>query len=550
MNTYSEGRRVLAIGLDAADYTLIKRWCAEGKLPQLDAAMKDGATGELKGADGYTAETPWTVFFTGCWPSTTGYWSPAKYHTDYRIDEVQAYTYDGFGPLHKYCGEKTVIALDLPQVPPSEQTKGLQIIAWGAHSPQTPSQSLPKSLFSEFVAKYGEHPAFLNDDYLLGETEERCAELEKAMLDGIDTRTRAALDFMAQKPWDLFMVVYGEPHTAGHGFWHLSQPEHPLYKAYQPRSHDPMLSVYQAVDHAVGRLRRAAPPDTAIVIFSPEGMKANSADVPSWVFLPELLYRMSFPGEVALAKGQAGTPLPPVTRLPVQDWLRTLWAESETNNPLIKLTRKHGRLRGSQILEHLLTPPAHGLRHPLDSPVYAYMPPLWYQNQWPKMKAFALPTFSEGNVRINVKGREAEGIVEPADFDRVCKEVIAEVGTLTNPRTGKPVLRKVLRERADPFDNPNGPDADIVLMWDPEPTDVMDSPKFGRFGPVPYRRSGDHYATGFFMAVGAGIEGKELQPGNLVDLAPTILDLLGVTRPNHFDGQSRVSEFAMAVQKA
>ena len=63
---------------------------------------------------------------------------------------------------------------------------------------------------------------------------------------------------------------------------------------------------------------------------------------------------------------------------------------------------------------------------PDDCPLGA-QPPMWYLPAWPTMRAFALPSFSEGYVRINVKGRDAAGIVEPADYDRVYDEISAEL---------------------------------------------------------------------------------------------------------------------------
>ena len=541
MSVPSQGRRVLAIGLDAADHALVTRWRADGKLPQIDALMGAGATGMLRGADGYTAETPWTVFFSGCWPSTTSYWSPAKYHPDYRIEAALAYPFDGCGLFYDYAGSKTVIGLDLPQIRLSPKVAGAQILAWGAHSPQGPSQSLPGSLLGEFTAKYGAHPTFLADDFLIGESEEQAAALEAGLLTGIERRTHAALDMMAEKPWDLFLVVYGETHSAGHGFWHMSQPDHPLYPAYQPRTHDPLLAIYQALDAAVGRLRAAAPPGTAIVLFSAEGMKSNSADVPSWLFLPELLYRMNFPQRAALAQGEPGAALPPLARQTDRDWMRAVWALSECKNPVTRFVRRHTRLRLSRAIERLF-PEAGGLRHPLDTPAYPYMPGLWYQPHWPEMTAFALPSFSEGNIRINVSGREKTGRVAPADFNRHCDAIIAEVAALKNPRNAKPILRDVLRQRTDPFGNPTGPDADLIFLWEAEPADVVDHPVHGRIGPVPLRRSGDHHGQGFFSVTGDGVARGALKPGALVDLAPTILDLLGAPLPNHFDGQSRLPE--------
>jgi bisphosphoglycerate-independent phosphoglycerate mutase (AlkP superfamily) len=55
---------------------------------------------------------------------------------------------------------------------------------------------------------------------------------------------------------------------------------------------------------------------------------------------------------------------------------------------------------------------------------------------------------------------------------------------------------------------------------------------------VPFRRAGDHNSRGFFVIGGAEIPVGRLPAGRLVDLAPTILDLMEVEIPAHFEGAS------------
>ena len=168
-----------------------------------------------------------------------------------------------------------------------------------------------------------------------------------------------------------------------------------------------------------------------------------------------------------------------------------------------------------------------------------FIPATWYSNMWPKMTAFALPSFSNGYVRVNLRGREPNGIVDPVDYNKVLDEVSEHLRALINPRTGKSVVEHLIRTRQSAEDrDPKLPDADMVVTWDREPADVVDSPAFGRIGPVPFRRGGSHTAAGFVAVGGPGIPQGQLQLGHAVDLAPTILHLMGAPIANHFDGTS------------
>ena len=83
------GHPLVAIGLDAADPTLIERWMEQGKLPNLARLKQQGAYGRLKTFEYYRAETPWTTFLTGCSPEQTGYWAPLTFHSDrYEVEQL------------------------------------------------------------------------------------------------------------------------------------------------------------------------------------------------------------------------------------------------------------------------------------------------------------------------------------------------------------------------------------------------------------------------------------------------------------------------------
>jgi predicted AlkP superfamily phosphohydrolase/phosphomutase len=166
-------------------------------------------------------------------------------------------------------------------------------------------------------------------------------------------------------------------------------------------------------------------------------------------------------------------------------------------------------------------------------------PPMWYHPAWPRMKAFALPSFSEGYVRINVRGRERDGIVDPADYDRTCDEVEAMLRQMRNPRTGSPLVRKVMRSRASAFDgDPKLPDPDLLILWTAEPADMADTP-FGRIGPLPFQRTGSHVERGFLLASGPGIPSAvSSDEPHALDLAPTLLSMLDVPIPSYMEGKA------------
>ncbi len=539
---------VIAIGLDAADPSLVETWMSQGHLKNLRRLCVQGSYTRLNNFDYYRAETPWTTFLTGCSPQKTGYWAPVKLcKGTYDVEEIGAYDFAEYSPFYALGDDYRVAVFDVPHSRLSDQVNGLQVSAWGAHSPLTPSQSRPAQLLDELVSQHGEHPT-LHKDHASCLDLTALSRLQKNLEVGISRRSAICQDLLQREAWDLFLTIFGETHSAGHYLWHLSQPDHPLYPLLGVRSSgNPLLEVFQAVDQAIGEILTKAPEDAYVLIFATHGMGSNVMDLPSMLFLPELLYRFNFPGQVGMAAGQLGTP----PRQPItagrakRGWLGTVWSLKHDSNPPRGFLRRNTPTRLFNRLEPFFgTPQQPDLVSPFrlreQSDPLDYQPASWYKPFWPQMKAFALPSFSEGYIRINLQGREPEGIVATSEYEAVCEQLSQLLYRLEDARTGKPMVKKIVRTRQDATDrDPKLPDADLVVVWQEEHiTDVVDSPDLGRIGPVPYFRTGSHRSRGFLLAQGPGIApGSSLLGGHALDLAPTILKLMGAPIPEYCEGK-------------
>ncbi|MEO1153537.1 MAG: alkaline phosphatase family protein [Pseudomonadota bacterium] len=531
---------LIVLGLDAADPALLETWIDAGHLPNLEAIINRGAYGRLETFDWYRAELPWTTFLTGAAPEETGYWAPIKYSPlDSKCRHIYAFDYDKFPPFYARSPKNKRMAIfDMPQAPIAD-IDGVQVLAWGTHSGQTASISKPRELYQELVDKHGPHP-LLNDDEASIYRADKMLDLFERMKIGIERRADICIDLLQREKWDFFLTIFGEVHVAGHYFWHLGC-DHPLAETMREKvgGRDLLLESFQLVDAAVGRIREAAPDDAVFSTFAAHGMGSNVMDLPSLVFLPELLYRWNFPDRQGIRGNPSETaPVEPMLDPEVMakdGWAQGLWRTIDEHNSLRNTAKKYLSRHQFRKAERLLP----GRKQTaLESPFVlaeagveeALAPPTWYRKQWKNMKAFALPSFSEGYVRINVKGRDAHGVVEYEDYDKVCKEIEGLLMELKDARTGKPLVSKLIRTRQTLEDETaTSPDADIVVVWQEEvPTDVANTGGFGRIGPLPFIRTGSHRAQGYFSAEGPEIQaGTKLAEGHALDLGATYLDLMG-----------------------
>ncbi|HEY9623398.1 MAG TPA: alkaline phosphatase family protein [Crinalium sp.] len=528
---------VIAIGIDTVHPALLETWMSQGHLKNLSRLREQSTYGHLTYST-TPEEMQWTTFLTGCPPEKTGYWGRLDYSpTTYDVGESGVYGFDRHPPFYALGQDYKIAVLRTPQIPLSEDVNGPQV---GRR------RSRPSELLPNLIQQYGKLPIY--KEYGCFWDRDNLKNLYKTIHEGISRQVAMCRDMMKQDNWDLFLTVIDEPHYASHDFWYISQPEHPLHP-YRPKDvlpGDPLLDVYKAVDQAIGNIVSEAPEDAYVLIFSVDGMGSNSTDLPTMVFLPEFLYRYNFPGKFALAKGNAATPPPPPVANPKrQSWAGELWQRRYDPNPLKRSLRQWLPGKFQDKLDQLWPSNQPSLASPYQLlkqyPSLFWQPTLWYRPLWTQMKAFALPNFSDGHIRINLKGREAKGIVDPSEYDALCEDLTQKLYQLKDARTGEPMVIRVIRTRQDASENgPELPDADLIVEWRDRPIDVVDSPDFGRIGPIPYCNTGGHKPIGFLLAKGPGIrpDADLSATGYLTDLAPTILTLMGAPIPAHCEGKS------------
>jgi predicted AlkP superfamily phosphohydrolase/phosphomutase len=522
---------VIAIGLDALAPELLERWIQQGALPNLARLLEEGTYARQDNFSLYRTENSWLTLLHGCSPESSHEWGHQFYEAgEYETREAAAYDFRRYKPFYALGSRRRVAVFDIPLVGLVDGVDGVQLLGWGTEVNQILRQSQPAGLMAEMIARHGRHPLYdtiTNADdgtetlsyripcvYDVPLMERICDQLVAS------SRQRTAIirDLMARERWDLLMAAYGEIHTAGHLFWHFTD-DHPLSGPLRPQADgDLLLDVMQAIDEGIGEIMEHLPDGADLLVFSPHGMQSNSLDLYSMLFLPELLYRWSA-GEAAFAGREAGAPVPPPRLDYRRHWREEIW----------DLRTAHG----DAVLESPYEQEAEG--DPLD-----WDPGNWYGRLWPTMKAFTLPGYSEGLIRVNVAGRDGPDGIAPENFGRVCDEIVDLVERLTDARTGEPVAREIIRVRKEPGDDaPELSPADLMVLWRDDLTaDTVEHPALGQIGPVPFFRSGGHATQGFVLARGAGFEpGARLPPVATADVTATLLDRLGMEIPAHVDGR-------------
>jgi predicted AlkP superfamily phosphohydrolase/phosphomutase len=527
-------RRVLAIGLDGYEVSVERRLIEAGELPALARLRKESARYLLDHGPAQRTGLAWEHVSTGLSPEGACRW--AAVHFDPATYEVWQ---EGtrLKPFAAKLKSRTVV-FDAPYYDLKLAPKVRGLVGWGAHDPGVPMMSRPVELQSELEARYGIYPA---KDWIYGlvwQSEHSTQKMGEALARATAVRARACRWLLGERlpDWDLALVVVSEPHSAIEGLWQGIDPGHPLHTLPSARSaRDGLLAVYRAVDQLVADLA-ADFPDAVLVLFSMGGMGPNRSDLASMILLPELMFRNAFGTSLFQQPSDWSNDKAILMLGEQEDWARAINANLPAPLARSKPRQSNGNLirRVTQRLNG--TWESSYPRQKID-----WIPATRYQSYWNSMPAFALPSYYDGRIRINLAKREKKGIVPLSQYEQLCNEIETVLQDCRDPITGEGVVDHIERVKDRDPTTLSATESDIVVVWKGM-TRAFDHPKLGRVGPVPIRRPGGHTGRYGMAYIRDGrMEAGDKGIRSSFDVVPTLIEMLGESLPSGLSGTSMLN---------
>jgi predicted AlkP superfamily phosphohydrolase/phosphomutase len=508
--------RVLFIGLDAAEPTLLRAGMACGQLPTLCRLAAVGASGSLTNSMRTLPGAVWPEIVSGVGAGRLPrYFHPRQLFTgDAAPRPIKAADVDGDPSFYKLASDAgcRVAVVDLPHMAPVQRINGVQITEYGIHDRHFGKASYPPGLVQDLERQHGRHPVGSCDHY--GSNRRALLTLLNDLLTGIDRKTALLIDLVRREAWDLFACSFTESHCAGHWFWHLADPGHWAHDRTAPiELRQALDTVYRRLDSVVGQLVEAADAATTIIVAS-HGMGPYSA---GYQLVPEFLARLGLGSDGGRGRG----------------WMRRAQIAVKHLIP-----RRYWDYLTTHVVER---PRVRALLRPLQQRSAAMFFPL----ESPLTKAAYLPNNTISAIRLNVRGREPYGCVEPGTAaDALLEEIRRELHALRDPRTGQLVVDYVwtAAEAFGSEHHPDVPDAIVAFRSDLGLIEACESPRVGLIR-VPIgsrwaRRMGDHSINSYGWWVAPDVvAGSSLNGAGLLGVAPTVLASLGCDRPSVLDGR-------------
>jgi predicted AlkP superfamily phosphohydrolase/phosphomutase len=507
--------KVLVLGLDAAEATLIKRWAAEGHLSTFAELSRRGAVFRLDNSLETLPAAIWDELHSGREAGKIGrYYVQSQVRsgeaTARPIEAEEIDPGDYYWTRASRAGHRVAV-IDQYHTVRTPDLNGIQLFEWGLHDRHFTTTSDPPEILTEITARYGKHQVRICDAH--GATPEGYRKLLAGLHRSLESKCEVLCDLLAREPWDLFVATFAESHCVGHQFWHFLDPQHPRHDPEAPADlANAIKDVYRGLDRAVASVMAAAGEEATILILASHGMGLH---VGGYQLLPEVLLRLGYgPGSPETSSGGH--------KAKVRDWYHDL----RSRYGFITGGRRPfaGSGLGRRVRSYFGTP-LDGLTSP-------------------ETKATAVINNRVGAIRLNLKGREPQGQVAPGnEAGDLIDQLRRDLSALTHPELGEPIVDRIMTaEEAFGADHhPDVPDLFVVFRTDLGQLEACRSDRVGLIHRPLYQpekpRTGDHTPQSRLWIVGPGVPAVAGR-ARAVDLAPTVLRLLGVAPPADLDGHA------------
>lgn len=513
---------VLVIALDSAEPSLVERWMNDGTLPTLKRLRSEGAYGRLKSSAEWLAGSPWPTFYTGTSPAEHGLYETTQWRAE-RMQHAQASPeWLPLYPFWRNLGKKElrVVSVDLPMTYPPEPFNGIEIRGWMTQdsiSNVGKPTSYPATEIDRVREKFGLESIPITSEKWGLQRIKCLLRMRDQLIQATQRIAQLARTLMIHEKWDLFMVALAAPHRGGHKLWDLSGTYGSVRAGDRKEFSHALRDIYVVCDKVVRQLTEAASDDANVLVFSLHGMRPNTNRT---YLLPKILHRILDSKSKYSQESNEG--YSSFLRR-IKEYVPNVWRSMAFQSPPFSLAYKA----------------FNSCRSKLDNNVSRIV----------AAPAFSLVTDLNGYIRINLRGREKNGIVEPGeDYDQLCSAIIKDLETFVDSDTGEPVVEQVVR--SDELFK-SGPRLkylpDLIVRWTSSPSANQRATVSNRYMSLSILapkqnldgRSGNHSPEGFLLTVGSGIPHKsQIENGNILDLAPTICALLGAPKPVQMRGNS------------
>jgi len=496
--------KVFLLGIDGATWKVLDRMIALGLMPNTEKLMREGTRGILNSTIPYLTPVAWSSMLTGVKPSKHGIFGYNVMENREGMiigllanrSKIKAPTvYDMYHQL-----AKKIISLNMPMSYPPSPDDG--IVITGLMTPSRESTYFyPGDLIDELAAQgidYKIDITIAREEE--GELEERIrlylADGARRFFEDLrhvtEEREKAVHYLLGSKEWDLFQINFVSMDRIQHYLWnHIWEDGPDSVTLERIKEH------FAYLDEVIGKIYDRVKDDAILVMCSDHGFGDYKGNFYPAVWLKQNGYYTEMGG--ALTPG-----------LIIKRILKTL--------RLSKLLLRFLERSGKTVAKKLIYVGTSNV-------------------SWKETRAYV---YSTAGIRINVKGRDQFGIVEPGEEFETLREEIRQKMLAITDADGRKIMKGVYTAEELYGDACSDESPDLFFEFKDETFyttyyAITDSPVFldARYT----WRQGDHRQDGVVLLAGDGIVPGKRITADIEDILPTILFIQDLPLGDNFDGR-------------
>jgi predicted AlkP superfamily phosphohydrolase/phosphomutase len=375
--------------------------------------------------------------------------------------------------------------------------KGKAISGWQfRHNITLRGWSVPRNFDRQLERRFG-HPELVEEVY--GRPSPHyLSKMRNRLLGAPKRAAEVVAAILPEESFDLVWVTLSSSHIAGHWFLDPSRlPQDQFGPAANGELNSTLSDVYAAVDGALSRILAALPPAADIIMLSPTGMVPSTTRTH---LLPGMLQAVLSDKAVESKVNKAAGDSLWRLRAALPTGLRA-WVARVLPNPLTLELTARLETRGVD---------------------------------WTKTSAFMVPSGDCGYIRLNLRGRERDGIVDSREANGLLERIVSGLKTFRDP-DGKPAVKHVeLVQASLGCKNFLHPFPDLIVHWSdrlPPHLAGVSSSEFGEVASPGWGsgRTGEHCDGAWALVVpGSSKFITPMKPLHIMDIVPTVCAVLGV----------------------
>jgi len=274
--------------------------------------------------------------------------------------------------------------IDAPETELVADLGGRQIARWGEHSSTRPICEPPE--LAEEVERLVGPPIPTDEKQRGGSWRDR--RILARILERVKRKGRLCRALLDERSADIVVVGFGDTHAAGHRFG--------KYESAGKGLADAVLRVYQAIDRELAALIEHFESPPNVFVMADSGIREGQ---PLGTLMDDLCQHLGYK-----------KPLDALRASPLQARIRAAL------RPFVS-PRNHKAWQEARFLGN---------------------------TDWSQTSVFAIPATYTGYLRVNLEGREPQGIVKPGtEYNELLARLTADLELLEDRKTGSPVVDSV-----------------------------------------------------------------------------------------------------------